>query len=1142
MKRLLLFMLLLVTGLAPSWADKLKLHVTDMQEHNVANVKLRIGYDDAQYQTTDATGYVTFNLPNGFYESLGSYGATFNLEYESDEYDVDDSGQPTYRFSTSTEFKVYAQDKGQTVNATFEEAQFFQFDFTKHLTQLQRNYLSGKALSFTVFYNYNDGHSSTRTILYKGESKKNLFLRTDKSCYKITCRVSSDYFGNVNNTIAELANGAIYLPANIGVDLTTGRIPVTLNSLTGVDGKAVTEGQVGAYNLANGLPAVIGYVGNDDYNKSVNCLLKNYQGFTYHYTLDSNNSFDLDLQNKGKEVTCTLKNHDGSPMANAEVLTLKRNNYTYSYDSLLVTTSNAQGEAHYYKVQSIGDIMPWPIYINPNQKGYAGTEINPYDDDDDNTVIVIDYSKQKFVTLRIKNFNTDEWNKLYTQEIDFGVSYAIAQNEFRDTQTTSFNDGNDLVLRSFIDKSEAAKACDLDIRAKLYANSEAGVLGVLPYVVHLETLPSGDLDYTIAPLEWRKVKMEYALPKDLTLECERISVDNVSFEYNNEVYDDDETNNSLLMPAGQHKLSMRFASPSFLYDFGPEQTFNVTNNAQPQVATYTLLPQNYAGYTVTAIAPNGQPAADYELAVGEERVSLNDEGKGGIYLSKLTGANNNQLKTLHYQISSNSDYIIPYKWTGNVDNGIQQKTIHFDTEYYKYDVTVKTKEEDRYPQTVIDWATTAQKLEVDDQEDNTLSTDDATLHIYDWNHDEGSNLYSQTIYLPKGWVKGVTTLDGNEYALKASQVTANGALTFDFTTFSKVTFTYDGENSAPGYGGELLLMRMADKKQISTYGNSLLLQPGEYKACYIGFQENGDMYYVQMPTKTFTVMGDGNDLNVNMVSAADEDYVNVRLSATGLDDAAGKLTYAEVYVVYDGLFVLTERNNGECYSFNSISPWKMLKGHYDFKVEYVRLNYKNSAIVYNIDGQIDVKDNSSTFNIDFTGNHVFTSLAFVDAQGQAIDWNAMGLSVAGLKVIDDNGYAKSMDYIGSFGLIIANGDYKVEVYTYDDNHNLTVHEATLHVNNQAGKVAAISMNNLTGVASTVAADNKLQAKKEGNSLWVNGRDNEPIEVAVYNISGVCVLHTTANNNECIDLDSLMRGTYIVRLRQGNHNTSIKVLK
>ena len=86
------------------------------------------------------------------------------------------------------------------------------------------------------------------------------------------------------------------------------------------------------------------------------------------------------------------------------------------------------------------------------------------------------------------------------------------------------------------------------------------------------------------------------------------------------------------------------------------------------------------------------------------------------------------------------------------------------------------------------------------------------------------------------------------------------------------------------------------------------------------------------------------------------------------------------------------------------------------------------------------------------------------------------------------------------------------------------------------------MNNLTGVASTVAADNKLQAKKEGNSLWVNGRDNEPIEVAVYNISGVCVLHTTANNNECIDLDSLMRGTYIVRLRQGNHNTSIKVLK
>ena len=112
-------MLLLVTGLAPSWADKLKLHVTDMQEHNVANVKLRIGYDDAQYQTTDATGYVTFDLPDGFYESLDDNGATFNLMYESDEYDVDDNGQPAYRFSASTEFHVLAEDKGRAVNEMF---------------------------------------------------------------------------------------------------------------------------------------------------------------------------------------------------------------------------------------------------------------------------------------------------------------------------------------------------------------------------------------------------------------------------------------------------------------------------------------------------------------------------------------------------------------------------------------------------------------------------------------------------------------------------------------------------------------------------------------------------------------------------------------------------------------------------------------------------------------------------------------------------------------------------------------------------------------------------------------------------------------------------------------------------------------
>ena len=46
MKKFLLFLLLLITGFSPTWADKLKLHVTDMQNHNVAHIKLNLNYPE----------------------------------------------------------------------------------------------------------------------------------------------------------------------------------------------------------------------------------------------------------------------------------------------------------------------------------------------------------------------------------------------------------------------------------------------------------------------------------------------------------------------------------------------------------------------------------------------------------------------------------------------------------------------------------------------------------------------------------------------------------------------------------------------------------------------------------------------------------------------------------------------------------------------------------------------------------------------------------------------------------------------------------------------------------------------------------------------------------------------------------------
>ena len=99
MKKFLLFLLLLITGFSPTWADKLKLHVTDMQNHNVAHVKLKLNYPEAEIQTTDANGYVTFDVPNGFFDEIGEQGMDIYLGYTCDELDVDPNRGNTYPYT-----------------------------------------------------------------------------------------------------------------------------------------------------------------------------------------------------------------------------------------------------------------------------------------------------------------------------------------------------------------------------------------------------------------------------------------------------------------------------------------------------------------------------------------------------------------------------------------------------------------------------------------------------------------------------------------------------------------------------------------------------------------------------------------------------------------------------------------------------------------------------------------------------------------------------------------------------------------------------------------------------------------------------------------------------------------------------------
>lgn len=1120
-------MLLLVTGLSPTWAEKLKLHVTDMQNHNVANVKLTLDYNENQTKTTDANGYITFDVSDDYF----NYDRHISLSYTCDEPDADNRYDHDYRYSTQTDRLIRASEKNNVIEVVFEHDTFLNFDFTQHLTELQRNYLMGKSVTFAV--SYNNGETSTRCFKYNGEKQKSFFFYADKSSYKVTCYVNSDYFGNYNTVIAELADGSVYLPSTIGVDLLKDRLPFTLNSLTGIDGQPVTQGRVGDYDLANGLPAVVCYVSENDNFVRLNCLLTNYQGFSFVCPRNGT-SLDINLQGNGKTINATLKDHNGNAMAGAKVLTLKSNEQSYIYDSLLVTTSNAQGLATFNAVNYTSEIMPWELVIVPKSVGYPITKIDTQDDGSaDNTNLVIDYSRSRFIDVRIKDFGTKAWKERFVSEAYYTVYYKDNDDRRNETRYVTFNEGNDLICRAIIDEGKNVGLHDLQLELHLRGYTSSEEEQVLPYTVKLATVPAGDLSYTIAPLDWKKVNINFNLGDEQDLMCNYFVIDDYSFQYHN--YGDN-YHNAVVMPAGEHALNARFEGDGVLYDYGTPQKFMVSNNDDTPQTTFTLNRNAYTGYEVSVTAPDGTPAERYSFSMDGEgnynsnSLMLDASGKGRIYTAPTAG-------TLTYKIDTYNVNMKPYVWTADAVIGPKQKAIDLSHEYNKVDISIKMHASSSdNPYTIIYWAETADGI------NNKYDSDGNNKpYIYEMNVNglqrvDDTNVFKQSVYLPNGWMSGYTIVNDAKCYMPSTQLNANTAYTFDFTTFSKVNYVYDNTN----YGGKLVIVNTSNKEQMNEY--SQLLAPGEYKACYIGFKENGDSYYIQAPTTTFTVMGDGADMTVNLVNAADDDYVDVPLSATGIDSDFGNITRANVSVTYDGLFELTERNNSGEFSFNKLRPWKMLKGSYDYKVGH--LWFDNGAVVaYGINGHIDVKDNASVFNIDLSGVHQFSSTAFADVNGNSIDWEEHGLRVVSYKILDADGYGHNEIYYGSsYGLFIADGDYDVILTTYDNNYNAEEYKATLHVDAQSGKVATFRTTEITGIAEAAVNANALQAQFTNGKLLVMGSNASAIQVSVYTLSGVKLMSTTTQSNDTLDLSNLQRGTYVVRLQQGNSTKGIKIIK
>ena len=1127
MKRFLLLFLLMLTIASPTWAAKLNLRVFDAQSHPITHAKMLL--DGVQEQRTDDKGYVTFEISDDIYankENPYDYH-TYYLTYVCD--DVETSYYDEYYYTRNSEtIQVYANDENRTIDFCFHDlCIFLNFDFTKHLSEFQRKILKGQVMTYTVS---NGGTQETRYLKYNGETTKGImFFGVDKTCNKVTCQMNSDLTGQVTSTTS-WNEEKMEMPATIDVNLFDGMVPLMLNSLTGIDGKPVTEGTVGICNLADGLPAVVRYINPNDYNINLPCLLKGYQGFTYLYTPD-NSSFDIDLRGKGKTIDLKLLDHQSKPMRGAEVLTYQS---LYSkQDSVLVAETDENGVAHYNRLNSGADhIMPWYLTIKTHKSGYICPPVIPEGEDegDNKATVIINYSKYHFIDLRVKNGGTQAWNDRY-EDMRFSVNPVDGEIVYEDLTTTSFYDGNDLVYRAFVDKEKIEK--DITTLRLNYTINSRNYYSVMPFTVELDPLPSQDVNYTINPLEWKDVEIKYNVPDGLKVSPKsNYYVDNVALNY-----ESFEKRHTVVMPTGSHSLRMAFEGSHVEYELGKEQTFSISSTEENPTATYTLRPEDYTGYALTVVDPNGLPAEDYSYAADDLTVRLDEGGKGAIYL-----ANEGEHT---FSIYTHDISMKPYAWKETLTKGQRDKTVDLSQMYYKLNVSVKTvASQPTYynPYLTLAWAESEDALnnaEKNNSYDYEGVGSSYLMSVSSWEHEDESQLYTQTLYLPKGVMKGKVTVGEDECNMPTTTLNGNMDYTFDYSTFGQVTFTFNGNSNKP-YNSELKLYSIRDKKMLNTwsYQQGLLLAPGEYKACVIGFKENGDYYYILSPSKTFTIVS--GEQTIDMPSAADEDYVQVNLNIKNADESLADITAASVAVTYDGVFNLTEGNNNGAYYFNTRFPWTMLKGNYDYELIFTRGDA--FAYAFNTYGHVDITDANSTFDLDMTGKHKFESFLMTDKSGHEINWSEMGIKPYMLEISDKDGNLVCKTST-SYGIILPEGDYNVIVYAANNfGENIQKFDALpLHVDAQSGKTASFILPDATGISST-SSTTEMKARPSKNGLTIECNASDPVFVTLYTAAGANLIQTTVHNGETIDTTVLPKGTYIVRLQQGKQTKTQKFMK
>ncbi len=319
--------------------------------------------------------------------------------------------------------------------------------------------------------------------------------------------------------------------------------------------------------------------------------------------------------------------------------------------------------------------------------------------------------------------------------------------------------------------------------------------------------------------------------------------------------------------------------------------------------------------------------------------------------------------------------------------------------------------------------------------------------------------------------------------------------------------------------------------------------PGEYVACLVGFQENGDLYYIASPSKSFKITSTSNKVVVDLPLVDNDAYVNVPVRLVNADASYDDFSIAEVSVVYDKMFEFTnsylEGSDPDYYWFNNGFPMKMFKGEYDFSMPRIQLG-SEWVRAYNVTGHVSVKDKSSTFDIDMKGKHLLSNIQAIDAQGNVIDWQKMGYAIYSLNIVDAKG---NVLFTTGSSAILPEGDYDVVYRVQKYGEDAQFFSGKLHLDAQSGSTANVQMSGITAdISNAKVACQSLRATALTGGLLIEGNDAEKVLVSVYNLSGACVMNTAVKSGSIVSLSTLPNAPYVVRLNQAGRTVALKFVK